>query len=225
MLWDVGELAELSTEARDLALERFRLLVPHIEGERTLRSVALEAGIPFRTAQRWVERYRKSGLAALARKGRTDDGGRRVYSQRILEGIEGLALERPPLPITAIYRQVKLFADSIGETVPSYPAVHRIVRKLPTSLLMLAHEGGKAYSESFDLVHRREASAPNAIWQADHTQLDILILREDGSTARPWLTAVIDDYSRAIAGYYLGFEPPSSLRTSLALRQGIMAQG
>jgi putative transposase len=32
---------------------------------------------------------------------------------------------------------------------------------------------------------------------------------------------VIDDYSRAIAGYYLGFDPPSSLRTSLALRQGI----
>jgi putative transposase len=33
----------------------------------------------------------------------------------------------------------------------------------------------------------------------------------------PW----IDDYSRAIAGYYLGFEPPSVLRTSLALRQAI----
>jgi len=169
----------------------------------------LEAEVPFRTAQRWVERYRKPGLAALARKGRADEGGRRVYSQRILEAIEGLALERPPLPITAIYKQVKLFADSIGETVPSYPAVHRIVRKLPASLLMLAHEGGKDYSESFDLVHRREASGPNAIWQADHAQLDILIVREDGSTARPWLTAVIDDYSRAIAGYYLGFEPPS----------------
>jgi putative transposase len=225
MLWGVRELAELSTEARELALERFRLLVPHLEGKRTLRSVALEAGVPFRTAQRWVERYRKSGLAALSRKGRADEGGRRVYSQRILEAIEGLALERPPLPITAIYRQVKLFADSIGETVPSYPAVHRIVRKLPASLLMLAHEGSKAYSESFDLVHRREASGPNAIWQADHAQLDILIVCEDGSTARPWLTAVIDDYSRAIAGYYLGFEPPSSLRTSLALRQGIWRKG
>jgi putative transposase len=35
------------------------------------------------------------------------------------------------------------------------------------------------------------------------------------------LTIVIDDFSRAIAGYYVGFDPPSSLRTSLALRQGI----
>ena len=71
----------------------------------------------------------------------------------------------------------------------------------------------------------REASRANAIWQVDHAQLDIRILGEDGSTARPWLTAVIDDYSRAVAGYYLGFEPPSSLRTALALRQGIWRKG
>ncbi len=85
----------------------------------------------------------------------------------------------------------------------------------------MAHQGGKAYSEAFDLVHRRAAGAPNAIWQADHTQLDILLLREDGSIAKPWLTVVLDDYSRAVAGYYLAFEPPSILRTALALRQAI----
>jgi putative transposase len=39
------------------------------------------------------------------------------------------------------------------------------------------------------------------------------------------VTIVIDDYSRAVAGYYLGFEPPSSLRTTLALRQGIWRKG
>jgi len=221
----VSELVTLPAEARELALGRFRLLAPHLEGERTLRSVADEAGLPFRTAQRWVERYRRFGLAALTRKGRTDDGGRRIVSARMIEAIEGLALERPPLPVTSIYRQVKLFASSVGEPAPSYPVVHRIVRKLPLSLLTLAHQESKAYSESFDLVHRREAAKPNAIWQVDHAQLDIMLLREDGSTARPWLTIVIDDYSRAVAGYYLGFDPPSSLRTSLALRQGIWRKG
>ena len=109
----------------------------------------------------------------------------------------------------------------LGEPAPNYSAVRRTIRKLPAGLLTLAHEGTKVYSESFDLIHRREALKPNAVWQADHAQLDILLVREDGSTGRPWLTAVIDDYSRAIAGYYLGFEAPSSLRTSLALRQGI----
>jgi len=96
-----------------------------------------------------------------------------------------------------------------------------IVRDLPADLVTLAHEGTKAYSEAFELVLRREADAPNAIWQADHTPLDILLIRPDGEIAKPWLTVVIDDYSRAVAGYFLSFEDPSSLHTSLALRQAI----
>ena len=36
---------------------------------------------------------------------------------------------------------------------------------------------------------------------------------------------MIDDYSRAVAGSYLDFEPPSSLRTAFALRQGIWRKG
>jgi putative transposase len=96
-----------------------------------------------------------------------------------------------------------------------------IVRTLPAGLVTLAHEGGKAYSDAFDLVHRREAPRPNAIWQADHCELNILVLREGGPPAKPWLTVVLDDYSRAVAGYYLSFDPPSTLRTALALRQAI----
>ncbi len=99
--------------------------------------------------------------------------------------------------------------------------IYDVVHKLPTDLVILAHQGTKAYSNTFELVHRREATGPNAIWQADHTPLDILLICPDGKTANPWLTVVIDDYSRAVAGYFLSFEAPSALHTSLALRQAI----
>ena len=56
--------------------------------------------------------------------------------------------------------------------------------------MILAHEGTKAYSDTFELVHRREATGLNAIWQADHTPLDILLIRPDGKTANPWLTVL-----------------------------------
>lgn len=215
------ELAALSSESRSLALARFRLLAPHLERERSLREVAGEAGVSLRTVQRWLTGYRSSGLAGLVRKPREDRGGRRAVSQKIREAIEGLALAKPPLPITSIYRQVKQYAEAVGEPSPSYWMVYDLVRSMPASLLTLAHEGTKAYSDRFDLVHRREAKGPNAVWQCDHAELDIVLLKEDGSLAKPWLTIVIDDYSRAIAGYYLDFAPPCSLRTCLALRQGI----
>jgi hypothetical protein len=56
----------------------------------------------------------------------------------------------------------------------------------------------KAYQNRYDVLYRREATAPNEIWQADHTPLDIRILDDAGKPARPWLTVILDDYSRGL---------------------------
>jgi putative transposase len=217
----MDELTALTEDARKLAMDRFRILQPHLEKSEPLQSVARAAGIPYRTAHRWVSRYRLFGLAALVRKQREDRGERRAVSAKLKEAIEGLALQKPPLPLAALYRQAQRLSQEIGESAPSYGTVFNIVRSLPADLVTLAHDGTKVYSDTFELVHRREAAGPNAIWQADHTPLDILLIRPDGEVAKPWLTVVIDDYSRAVAGYFLSFEAPSSLHTSLALRQAI----
>lgn len=74
---------------------------------------------------------------------------------------------------------------------------------------------------SLTSIHRREASYPNEIWQADHTPLDIIVLNEKGKPERPWLTIILDDYSRAVAGYFSTFENPSAIHTSLVLHQAI----
>lgn len=197
------------------------MLEPHLQRGRELRSIAERTHVSFRTLQRWVAGYKRNGLPGLLRRARADRGERRTISPRLREAVEGLALERPPLPLSSVHRQVIQFAHLIGEAAPSYWVVRDIVLSLPKDLQTLAQQGTRRFGELYDLVHRRDASKPNALWQADHAQLDILLLREDGAPARPWLTAVIDDYSRAVAGYYLSFDPPSSLRTSLALRQGI----
>ena len=215
------ELASLQESAREIALERFRIIQPYLEQDRSLSVIARNAGIPYRTIHRWLTRYRRSGLAALARKARQDRGKRRTLSPQLLEVVQALALEVPPLPIAAIYRRICQIAQKTDKVVPSYDVVYEVVREVPAGLLTLAHEGNKAYSATFDLVHRREAERPNAIWQADHTLLDILVQREDESPAQPWLTVIQDDYSRAVAGYFLFFEAPSTIQTALALRQAI----
>jgi putative transposase len=160
----MDELAELTGEARKRALDRFHLLQPHLENDRPLKAVASAAGIPFRTAQRWVSLYRQFGLAALARRKRADTGQHREISAKLKEAIEGIALQKPPLPVATICRQARRLAQDIGEEPPTYWLVYRIVSSLPADLVTLAHEGTKAYSNAFELVHRREADAPNAIW-------------------------------------------------------------
>jgi putative transposase len=220
----VDELACFSETSRQSAFERFELLRAHLEDGRSLATIAREARLSYRTLQYWLERYRTSGLVALARKPRTDRGRRRKVSAALQEVIEGLALQKPPLPIRVVCDRARIAAERLEEEPPSYDLVHDVVSHLPSDLVTLAHQGAKAYSNSFELVYRREAGCPNAIWQADHTPLDIELVQSDvdsAKTAKPWLSVILDDYSRAVAGYLLSFESPSSLNTALALRQAI----
>jgi GNAT superfamily N-acetyltransferase len=70
----MSELASFSESSRQSTLQRFQLLRAHFEDGRSLAAIAREAKISYRTLQYWLERYRTSGLAALARKPRIDRG-------------------------------------------------------------------------------------------------------------------------------------------------------
>src|SRR5699024_5571601 len=104
---------------------------------------------------------------------------------------------------------------------PSYDQVYAISKNITPGMKKLAHGGRKEYQNHYDLIHRREAYYPNEICHADHTNLDIFVLDEKGELGRPWLTVIMDEYSRAIAGYYVTFDDPTAMHTALVLHQGI----
>jgi putative transposase len=178
-------------------------------------------GLPLRTVQRWLAQYRRAGLAGLVRRGRRDRGHHRRLRAELKPVIEGFALRKPPPTVAFVHRQVCAVARQHGWPVPTYQAVYRVVKHLDSALLTLAHEGTKAYRTTFDLLYRREAEGPNDIWQADHTLLDLWVQQDSGPPARPWLTVIMDDYSRAIVGFAVSFYAPSAIQTALVLRQAI----
>ena len=114
-----------------------------------------------------------------------------------------------------------MIAQEQHASPPSYGSVYDIVRQLDPAMVTLAQKGPAAYRDRYELIYRHRAEQPNALWQADHTQLDVLILDANGAVVRPWLTTIIDDYSRALAGYTVFLGAPNALQTSLALRQAI----
>jgi len=214
-------LSHLTEAQRAQAMARFQVLRPFLEGQVELTAIARQHPLSLRTLRRWVQRYDTEGLAGLVRQRRTDRGRHRRLSPALHQCVEGLALQSPPLSIAVIHRQICGLALQHQMRPPSYSLIYAMVRQLPTALATLAHQGSKAYRQRFDLLHRREAEASNVIWQADHCLLDILVLHDGQAPAKPWLTVVLDDYSRAMAGYFLTFDSPSALNTSLALRQAI----
>jgi putative transposase len=214
-------LHTLSATARQEALARFQIIQPFLERGVPLPEVIHHHGVALRTARRWVQRYRRGGLTALSKRPRADRGTPHRVSPAVVQTIEALALQTPPLSVAAIHRQIVALTTTQGIRVPSYRTVYNTIKQIAPALRTLAHEGSHVYRETFDLLYRREADAPNAIWQADHTLLDLLLTDEQGQARKPWLTVLLDDYSRAVAGYMVAFEAPSALHTALALRQAI----
>ena len=217
-------LAELSEAEREQALARFALLRPHLEDGLSAHQTATDANVSTRTVQRWARSYRTLGLSGLVRKPRSDQGHRNL-PYALLRLTAGLAVRRAPLSATAVCRKPTEVDEQQGWPIPSYRTVYDIVRHLHPALTTLDHEGAKAYANTFDLIYRRTADRPNEIWQADHTLLDIWVLDQRDRPARPWLTIVMDDFSRAVAGYALNLGAPSTLNTALALRQAIWRKG
>ena len=199
---------------------RWEVLRPHLQDGVPLTVVARDAGVPLRTAQRWLSRFRAGGLVALGRPPRADAGRRRTRGE-LVAIIEGLALTRPRPSVATITRKVTAAAAQQGWAGPAYSTVHQIVDAVDPHLMCLAHDGPVGFRDRYELVHRRQAQRPNQLWQADHTELDILVLDQRGDPARPWLTVVLDDCSRAVCGYTVFLGAPSSLNLSLALRQAI----
>jgi putative transposase len=201
-------------------LGRWHIVRLHVEDDIPLSALARDTGIGLRTLQRWHRLYKTGGIAALEQQAREDSGTRRTPAE-LVAFTERLALSRPRPSIASLYRLAADEACRLGLPAPSYATVRAIVGGLDPALVTLALEGPAAYRDRHELVFRRRAERPNATWQADHTELDILIVGANGKPERPWLTTVMDDYSRAICGYMVFAGAPSAINTALALRQAI----
>lgn len=217
---DRGQFADYPAAARAQALAHFAQLRPHLEEGVPLTALARQLNVPLRTLQYRLHAYHAYGMVGLCRPRRANPAPRRTAAE-LVQLIEGLALRNPPPSAASIYRQIRPIAAQHGWAMPTSRTVRAIVAGIDPGLRTLAHEGAKAYQETYDLLYRREASRANEMWQADHTPLDIVLLDPTGKPRRPWLTVIIDDYSRAIAGYMLSFQAPSALQTALALRGAI----
>ena len=203
------------------AFDKYQIIRPHLEQGVSLSVIAATHQLNQKTISRWIKKYEIDGLEGLERKSRSDKGKRKLITEKLEKIIEALILKKPPLSLAAIHRQAVKIAKEQEYQPPTYRVVWDIAHQLDPALVVLAHEGHQTYGQTYELLHRHQATAANEIWQADHTPLDIALVDEQGNVRKPWLSIVIDDFSRVICGYFLSFEAPCSLHTALALRQAI----
>lgn len=218
---DFKSLTQLSDDERDSATQKYQIIEPYLNAEKTLKLVAENKSIPVRTLGLWVKKYREQGLVGLARQSRCDKGLPRQYESPLQKTIEGIYLKKPMLSGANIHKLITEYCHQNNLKVPSYRSVCRVIFNIPDDMVLLGQQGSKAYRQQYDLLHIRAAEQPNELWQADHVLIDIEALNNKNQPQKPWLTVVIDDCSRAICGYELSFLSPSAQKTSLCFRHAI----
>lgn len=205
----------------DQALETFGLLCRYFDGEATVEEIARKAGVSTRTIWRRIKAHQAKGLQGLRRGVRSDKGQKRKIDETLREAIEGLYLRAPKPTVTWVHEQIIAACQSKVIPIPGYTVVWEVCRDLDNRLKVLAHAGDPVYEQNYDILIRREAERPNEVWQCDHKELKVWAIDEFGNVGKVWLTAIIDDYSRVIPGYFLDVRRPNSMKIASALRQAI----
>ncbi|RZM78651.1 Mu transposase C-terminal domain-containing protein [Leptolyngbya iicbica] len=195
-------------------------------GER-LRSAAQQLKCSVRTVQRLMKKWEEEGLAALIDSGRIDKGKPRIAEdwQQFIKKVYSNDKCTP----AQVFTKVRNKARQEGlKDYPSHMTVYRILRLVKEakekeeSIRNLGWKGSRLALKTRD-GEVLEIDYSNQVWQCDHTRADILLVDKYGhQMGRPWLTTVIDTYSRAIVGINLGYDAPSSSVVALALRNAIM---
>lgn len=107
---------------------------------------------------------------------------------------------------------------------PTYESLRKRVKKNTPFELLAAEKGERVAKREFRRMGKKIlTSYVLERVEIDHTVVDLFAVHEEYRIplGRPWLTQLVDCYSKAVIGFYLGFEPPSYVSVSLALKNAI----
>jgi putative transposase len=123
------------------------------------------------------------------------------------------------------HKKAKLEAK-YGLKAPSLSTVTRRFKRLSQRERITLRDGSKIASEQNQLIRgcTPETQFPLQRIQVDHTLCDVWLV--DSVTrepvGRPWITIVIDEYSRTILSFVLTFEYPSATTVAYALTRAVL---
>jgi putative transposase len=110
--------------------------------------------------------------------------------------------------------------------MPSQATFYRLLKSLIDPQELTAARHGKRAAEMEFRVSGKGIKSTRILERVeiDHTPIDLMVVDERIGEAivRPTLTMIIDHYSRMPLGFYLGFEPPSSVAVMRAIRHAVM---
>ena len=228
-----GHLLHAGEDDLKVANRRADIVRRRISGEPPVEGKEISA----RTLRRWISRYRaaesESGAGYIGLLPRTSHRGNstrrlpeeslRLMNDVIEREYENVRQKRR----AACWGILKETCKQQAVPAPSYATFCLAVRQSSKFKQTLKRQGPRAayqhgpFYMELDLKTPRHGDRPFEICHADHTQLDIELTDTTGAhqLGRPWMTIMIDAFSRRILAVHLDFEEPSYRSCMMMLRE------
>ncbi|GCE29333.1 transposase [Dictyobacter alpinus] len=216
-----------------IANERFRWVSVYLEGDK---EQVRQAPVSQRTVRRWAQAYQaavlsyRTGYVGLLPK--TSQRGNRhakapEEAQAFLLSFITESYETPrEAPAWEVYLAYQRACEEKQVVVLSSRTFYRQIKQREGFAQTKARQGAKAaYAQEpwiLELTSTtpRHGNRPFAIVHLDHTELDVMLVSSvtGKPLGKPWVTFLVDAFSRRILSAYLTFDPPSYRSAMMALR-------
>lgn len=220
---EIEEYTEIIKSASPSDLEeankKFFLLRRYQEGEIL--------DVPSRTLRHWNKKfndaereYGKGYIGLIPARHKQGNQTRRISQDVIVlmnKYITEVYENKKQRNISSVYNSFKLECVEKGYDPPSLNTFKKQIERRPTHEQEEKRKGKKAAYDmeqvywELSLSTPRHGSRPFELAHIDHTELDIELVcsKTNKNLGRPWLTMLIDAYSRRVLAFHLTFDSPS----------------
>lgn len=228
------ELSLIPDEDWKEAERRLEIIRPALEAKRRtselVQKLADDAGVHISTIYRWIERYEQTGITTSLLP-TCSSGGR--GKSRLPEEVEAVLQatveefkKKRKATVTAFHKILKRRCVNAGLKPPHRNTFDNRIKALSQKERDEVQFGSKEANRMHSTSPGQfpGANFPLAVVQIDHTQLDIMLVDDVDHLAmgRPWITVVIDVYSRMVLGFEISFDRPNSMSVGLCLARAIL---
>lgn len=191
------------------------------------------------TLARLLKRYMESGknILSLAPRNFKKGNSKPRYPNEVIEiclqEIKNIYLkpERGSLKLTIAKAQSRIKGMNLLKPkghelkLPTNSLVRSLIQRIPEYDKYAARHGRTAADNRLrNAVGSVVCDRPLQRVEVDHTQMDIMVVDSASGMVigRPYLTVVIDVYTRTILGFHLSFDPPSHMVVAKALKMALL---
>ncbi len=208
---------------------------------------ALDAGsaadVPPRTMRHWRKHategellYGNRLVGVMPRISARGNRQRKVDAEVIKtmnEVIDAEVLNALQPSITIAYGMVRNLCEERGLTIPSDKTFRAEIKRRSLDVVALARQGRKAsyalteFHWTIDQSTPRHGERPFEVGHIDHTEMDVELVdsRTGANLGRPWLTVLLDAYTRTILAFFITFDPPSYRSCMAVIRNCVRRHG